>query len=453
VTIEITVREYARLTTHEVSEPTLDRAQISKSAFDWLCELSATFGRSGASLLEVEGRRWLRLDSYVGVIETPCGTRLEILPKHMGEGDCIASSRRLLRQMISSAMDLPVRVANETSLQLFDAPLSEWVIGQFLSALDHLIKRGVRSDYVRIESSERYLRGQLDVVRQMRQPPGRAHIFQIRHDVFLPDRPENRLLKSALTLVCKRTQLPENWRLAQELRTLFHEVAGSTDFASDFKKWGTDRLMAHYQPIRSWCELILYRQMPFSVVGDWHGISMLFPMEKLFERYVTAALRTMIASETSLKTQASSQSLCTHQKRPMFRLEPDILIEQGLLRWVLDTKWKRINQHLVEKNYEISQSDFYQMFAYGQRYLGGKGDMALIYPMHQHFSAPLSAFQFDSNLRLWAIPFDLDNRCLLIPSIHEVSSDGEGDPFACLKSTKKAGGYEGSIAERFQKFA
>lgn len=414
---EITVREYARLTTQSVSEPTLDRAHISASAFDWLCSLSATFSRSGAALLQVEGRQWLKLDNYVGVIETPCGTRLEILPKHMDEGDCVASSRKLLQQMIASAMDLPVRVAHETSLQLFDAPLSEWVIGRFLAALDHLLKRGIRSDYVRIEASERYLRGQLDVVRQMRQPPGRQHLFQIRHDVYVPDRPENRLLKQALELVCKRTQLPENWRLAQELRTLFQDVPSSSDIDSDFKQWRTDRLMAHYQPVRPWCELILYRQMPFSLVGQWHGISMLFPMEKLFERYVAAALRTTISSKARLITQAASQSLCLHQNKPMFRLQPDIVIEQGTERWVLDTKWKRINQHLRSSNYDISQADFYQMFAYGRKYLNGHGQLALIYPMHQKFSGKLPPFYFDENLRLWVLAFNLSNKSIDIPEL------------------------------------
>lgn len=414
----VTVREYARLTTQEVSEPTLDRAHISASAFDWLCKLSATFRSTGATLLQVEGRQWLKLDNYVGVIETPCGTRLEILPKHTNEGDCVFRSRELLRQMISTAMDLPVRVAYETSLQLFDAPLSEWVIRQFLIALDHLVKRGVRSDYVRIDASERFLRGQLDVVRQMRQPPGRNHIFQIRHDVYVPDRPENRLLKSALDLAGSRTLDPENWRLAQELRILFHEVPNSSDFASDFRKWRTDRLMAHYQAIHPWCELILYRQMPFSVAGEWRGISMLFPMEKLFERYVAATLRTMLCSHANLVTQASSLSLCVHEDKPMFQLQPDILVQQGHERWVLDTKWKRINQHLKAKNYEISQSDFYQMYAYGQKYLGGKGCLALIYPMHGSFSKALPAFHFNPELSLWAIPFDLENRRICFDRVH-----------------------------------
>jgi 5-methylcytosine-specific restriction enzyme subunit McrC len=49
--------------------------------------------------------------------------------------------------------------------------------------------------------------------------------------------------------------------------------------------------MAHYAPLRPWCELILYRQMPYSLVGVWRGVSLLFPMEKLFERFVAAWLR------------------------------------------------------------------------------------------------------------------------------------------------------------------
>ena len=41
--------------------------------------------------------------------------------------------------------------------------------------------------------------------------------------------------------------------------------------------------MAHYQAIKPWCELILNQQMPIAVSGEWRGMSLLFPMEKLFE--------------------------------------------------------------------------------------------------------------------------------------------------------------------------
>jgi len=318
--------------------------------------------------------------------------------------------------MIAASINLPARVSGEASLQLFDAPLSEWVMERFLISLDQLIKRGIRSDYVRIEAQERFLKGRLNISQQIRQHPGRQHIFQIEHDILVPDRPENRLLKTALEVIAKYVQKPESWRLAQSLRTLFQEIPVSSDVDADFKRWSKGRLIAHYQPIRPWCELILYQQMPLSIVGQWHGISMLFPMEKLFERYVAASLSKALDLECKLITQAASQSLCIHNGSTMFQLRPDLLIERGSQRWVLDTKWKKINKNDRSSNYKMSQSDFYQMFAYGKKYLQEVGELALIYPKHTAFDEPLPIFKFDNDLRLWALPFDLDSGTLISDS-------------------------------------
>lgn len=406
----ITVREYAHLTTAGSGVPdSLDRARLPKSAFDWLCRLSQRYRLTrDVALLEVEDSHTLRLDNYVGVIETPCGTRLEVLPKTLDDKADVAGSRRLLQRMIAAALDIAPREAGHSSLLFFDAPLSEWVMGQFLLALDHLVKRGVRSDYLRVEAAERFLRGQLDVVRQMRQPPGRDHLFNIRHDIFVPDRAENRLLKLALERVATRVQTPASWRLANELRGLLAEIPASTDVAADFKQWRTDRLMAHYQPVKPWCELVLYRQMPFALQGQWHGISMLFPMEKLFERYVEKALRRDLADGATLTAQAASRYLCRHEEQRMFQMKPDLLIARGEQRWVLDAKWKRVDASDRNGNFGLSQADFYQLYAYGQKYLGGCGEMALIYPKWSRLTEPLAPFDFGDGLKLWVLPFDLD---------------------------------------------
>ena len=408
----ITVREYARLTINAV-EPSLDRAQVSATAFDWLCKQSESFSKAGAALVQVEGRHWLRLDSYVGVLETPCGTRLEILPKHFEDGDCEVQSRALLRRMIQRSLNLKPREVGPAALELYNAPLSEWVMGQFLAAFDHLIKRGMRFDYQRVEEEQRYLCGQLNVVAQMRQPPARQHFFQVRHDIFVADRAENRLLKLALERVCKATQEPANWRLAHELHSLLQEVPASSLVREDFRAWRTDRLMAHYQPIKPWCELILNQQMPVAVAGEWQGISLLFPMEKLFERYVEAWLRRSLPLEAKLTAQASSEYLCEHNHGRMFRLEPDLLVRQGSQCWVLDTKWKRLNAADRDKKYGLSQSDFYQLFAYGQKYLQGHGELVLIYPRREAFQQALPPFDFGGGLRLWVLPFDMDAERLL----------------------------------------
>ncbi|MHC2898920.1 5-methylcytosine-specific restriction endonuclease McrBC regulatory subunit McrC [Bradyrhizobium barranii subsp. barranii] len=195
MTTLITVREYARLTSSTLAESSLDRQQVSQSAFDWLCRLSSNLSKSGASLVELEDRKWLRLDNYVGVIETPCGTRIEILPKHLEEGESLDAARSLLVKMLSMTLDLPVREVGVSSLQKFDAPLNEWVMRQFLVSLDRLVKRGIRCEYQLVEEEQRFLRGQLSRARQMRQRLDRQHFFHIRHDVFSANRSENRLLK------------------------------------------------------------------------------------------------------------------------------------------------------------------------------------------------------------------------------------------------------------------
>lgn len=415
----VTIREYARLTTQEVA-PSLDLAQVSQSAFDWLCDFSGCLDASGTSVLKLTNRRTLKWDSYVGVLETPCGTRLEILPKHHEEDGCVAKSRQLLRKLIQNALQLKPRKAGAANVDVFEAPLSEWVMEQFLNELDLLLKRGIRFDYERVEEEQRYLRGQLNVVAQMRQAPGRQHHFQIRHDIFLPDRAENRLLKLALDQVAKLTTSPQNWRLATELQAFLTSIRASSDVAHDLRAWSNDRLMSHYRPVKSWCELILSQHVPLAVVGRTAGMSLLFPMERLFERYVQDWLQRNLIPDAKMTAQSRSKYLCEHDDRQMFCLRPDILIDLPAQRWILDTKWKRIDAGKHEKNYHLSQTDFYQLFAYGHQYRTDDcvPNLFLIYPCWSGLQAGLPAFDYGAGLRLWVLPFDLDAGRLVVDERH-----------------------------------
>lgn len=419
----MTVREYARLTTAKVPE-TLDQRTVSESAFKYLCELSAGFRKGGAQLIQLEDRFSLRLDNYVGVIQTPCGTLLEILPKYVDEVEGAESSRSVLRKMLQSNFDLSVRHAKVASIELFKSPLTEWVMHQFLLALEKLIKSGLRSEYLRVEDEQKYLRGQLNFPRQVRQPPASQHFFHIRHDVFTHDRPENRLIKAAVLKIVTSTAQQISWRLATEFGALLKDIPVSVDFERDFDRWGEGRLMARYTAIRPWCELVLGDTVPMSLKGASTGLSLLFPMEKLFERHVAVCLRRALTFPAVMEKRATALHLCKHLPRDstsavsFFKLLPDLLVyEGGKLSLILDTKWKRIHngdqtwKYSDERasKYGLSQSDFYQLFAYGHKYLHGEGDVVLIYPKTRQFNASLPAFELSPTLRLWVIPFDLDN--------------------------------------------
>jgi 5-methylcytosine-specific restriction enzyme subunit McrC len=323
--------------------------------------------------------------------------------------------------MLEGALDLPAKEVGPAALHTFRVPIREWLMSRFLLALDQLVKRGMRFIYHRVEEERRFLRGRLEIAKQIRRPPGRQHMFDLQHDVFDPNRPENRLLRLALDRVCHLTRDPTNWRIARELDTYLSPIPPSQHIGEDFRHWQHDRLMAYYKGVKPWCELILNEQFPMTVSGQWQGLSLLFPMEKLFERYVGDCLRRRLASTATVVSQAARQHLCRHGESDWFELRPDLLISRGSQNWILDMKWKRLNQTLktTKFKYSISQEDMYQMFAYGQRYLNGKGQMVLIYPKTKDFSKTLPEFEFSKDLKLWAVAFDLEKGAIVEDGLPE----------------------------------
>src|SRR5690554_871912 len=402
MTSTVVVREYAYLTTAPVAANTLDRAHISESAFRWLVELGQQFRRNGLPLFELDSQKLLRLDNYVGVLESPCGTVIEVLPKHTTEQTSAAEARALLKRLIKASMQLSVREADFADVERFEMPIREWLITCFLGELEVLLKRGLQFDYQVREEEARFLHGQLDIAKQLRQPPGKAHVFNIRHDLFLPDRPENRLIKSALVAVCSATQDNDNWRLAHEMLSQLLELPESSDTRADFKSWSTGRLLTHYRPIKPWCEFILNQHVPLSVSGGWRGISMLFPMEKLFENYVAEQLRRAIGNKGTVRTQLSTEYLCEHKGKGVFKLIPDIEVVIGDKRWIMDTKWKLLDVYNGGSTYGLNERDFYQMLAYGSKLLHSQGDLVLIYPAWKNFPSNenISPFEFDNQTTL-----------------------------------------------------
>lgn len=84
--------------------------------------------------------------------------------------------------------------------------------------------------------------------------------------------------------------------------------------------------------------------------------------------------------------------------------------------FVMDTIWKLVNQNnsISKDKYGLSQSNFCQLYAYGQKYLGGHGEMLLIYPVWKKFNCEIEPFYFDEALKLTVVPYDLRSEQLLL---------------------------------------
>lgn len=412
------VREYALITCDQSQPSSMDMGIVSAQTFTWLETLQEQWTGS-SQLLNREGKHFLRLGSYVGYLQAPNGESFEILPKTQIETvEQSESLRQLLRRMLAASISITPREASQAVLQRRNQPIHEWIFSEFVRHLLELVRKGLRFDYHLIEDDDSaFIRGQLDVNRQLRQPPGRGTRFHVHYAEFSPQRIENRLLRTALDLVLKTTKENNTWRQANTLSHQMAEVVPLNGSAlADMAYWGDGKYLSVYRTIKPWCQLILEKLNPDFQKGIHQGISLLFPMERLYETWVGHCFSSSLQSDFTLTAQAKSCHLLAHipsgssSEELWFMLKPDFLITNNQQQWVLDAKWKLLDlRHSDSKRkYEINQADLYQMYAYGQKYLRGQGSMMLVYPRHQFFDMPVPVFRFDQHLALWCVPFDLE---------------------------------------------
>lgn len=417
----IQVREYAILTSDPEAAPSIDVGLVSDATFEWLIDLHNQWEQDSKLIIR-NSKKYLKLGSYVGYLQSPSGEGIEILPKtEFASPEEPESLRKLLQDMFRCSASLDGREGDSADLKRTELPIHEWIIAQFLSQLTTLVKRGLRFDYETIEEESRFIRGQLEVSKQSRQAPARATWFNIRHDVFTPNRTENRLLRTALDYVLKLTKNAQNWRAAN---TLSHKLSVIESFRNplhQISKWQNTKLMQPYRPIKPWCFLVLERLNPNFQHGLHSGIAMLFPMEQFFENYVAHHIKKRMRSGASLTSQAASQWLIKHSpdggpKKSWFQLKPDLLVTYLSRKNVIDAKWKLLDsaQNTSADKYGIKQADLYQLFAYGHKYQNGYGHMLLIYPKHSAFQEPLPQMSFGEDLHLWCVPFDMHEKQLVV---------------------------------------
>lgn len=400
-------------------------ATVPLAVFAWLESSCLQAAESGEipwlRLIQRGGRKAIQMTNYVGVMRSPSGFQIEVLPKtgRANEGGT-AEARQLLIDMLCCLHGFRHIETGRAKLAAARMPLLEVFMMEFLLAVKQVVKRGLRSDYAYRQDNLQALRGKIMVSQQLRHNMARADRFFTEHDEFSSNRPENRLLHAALRRILPLLVLQENQRLARELSFVFSDVPQSTQIQADFRCVRLDRGMTSYADALSWARLILEASSPVTGNGKHQAPSLLFPMEKVFEAYVAKHLSRQLRKPHYLKTQARSHHLVRHEERDWFRLEPDILVRESAKNFVvLDTKWKLLDLNKTggTRKYGLAQGDFYQLFAYGQSYLGGEGDVVLIYPLTDRFDKPLPVFSFPKNqgLRLWVVPFCLRNQMLVVP--------------------------------------
>lgn len=428
----ITVTEYAELQSYrktvaqETTESIASRsAYISQETLDWIVDQYQNTDTEEAVQLPILNelrRNSFKLGAYVGYIQSPFNDeQIQILPKiELGESR-IELSKQILKNMLSEVYDIRPKEVSEADLEHSDLPLHEWIIQRFLEELEQLIHHGLKRDYELVQDEQTYLKGRLLVQKQINRGIGKDHIFAIEYDEFLFNGIENRLIKTALNFVLEITKNDDSIALGHAFSELMLDIPMCNDPVDHLEQWREGKLFSQYKEIRPWCELILLNINPSFQYGERRGISLLFSMPQLFEKYVAKKLKTQLKPSYSLWIQPRRQTLVSHlphngSLQNWFVMEPDLAIYKGgECQIILDTKWKLINQDKANSSdkYGISQADLYQMYAYGNKYLKAKGQLVLIYPSHQKLTKQLPQFNYSDELSVFVLPFDLEKEQLL----------------------------------------
>ncbi|GAB3711635.1 McrC family protein [Spirosoma flavus] len=357
-----------------------------------------------------KGRELIRVRNYVGLLPLSSRAYLEILPKI----DDVATSRSVLLRMLRRLRNSPFRLIKGVHSGATSLPLWDVFVGAFLTTSEAVLQQGVQRAYVAQEGNERFLRGKLQVTRQLRENPFHAERLAVVYDTLTANVAPNRILKSTLIYLKKTTISLASQRRIQILLSLFDEVPVSESINVDMqaiKRAG--RLFSRYEPALIWAEALLSGQGMGVETGRKMSLSLLFPMERVFEDYVAYGIRTYWPETHEVRIQESSAHLVDeHVGGPRFKLRPDIIVRHENQTFVLDTKWKEISGNVAGNTstagtYGIEQADLYQLYAYGKKYEAD--NLFLVYPANATFRNPLNVFGYDATTRLHVVPFDLTN--------------------------------------------
>ena len=222
---------------------------------------------------------------------------------------------------------------------------------------ERAIHQGLLPGYILVEESSPVLRGRLRETEQLHRHHGLPLPLEIRHDEFTIDIAENRILRTACERMLTVPRVDaESQRM---LRRMLRDFADITPLSrgDPVPAWQATRLNARYHTALRLAELVLRAT---SVEHEHGGVAVngfLFDMPKLFEDFVTAALREALVA--AYGGRVDDQDRNHFDEAGQVLLRPDIVWKiRGSAVAVLDAKYK------AEKPAGYPNADLYQLLAY-----------------------------------------------------------------------------------------
>jgi len=404
----------------------LDELYLPQKEFEELLDFiiyNQESGRDGERIFSISKKgkkRQISTKNYVGVIETKNGVRLEILPKFFKASknyeEDLEKTRRVFLIMLKRLKNSPFKSIGSAHLKTtHNFPLLEIFIENYINEVQKLILKGLKSNYVPVEENLSLIRGKILSSENMRFNHSNRAKFYCLYDLYSLNIVQNKLIKSTLLKLNLVSRRHRNRSNIIKLLAQLDNVEPSNDPKQDLLKAKEgNRLFQDYDTLIKWSNIFLNDLSFTNFSGESKNLAIFFPMERIFEDYVGYLFKKHVEGY-EIKTQDKTYYLVEdHRENGKFKLKPDIVAKHSVnsSQIIIDTKWKLIDQNNEKKNYNISQADMYQLYAYGKKYaLNSENsivpNLVIIYPKSDQFNEPLDDFIYEGDLILNIMPFDL----------------------------------------------
>lgn len=311
-----------------------------------------------------DGDAILKATQYVGVVSLRDGPVIQIRPKAAGTN---------LLYLLQYAQDTtPSTFDTETPFKQGQTFLD--ALGALFEAeLRQVLNKGLHTDYQRVSGTEKHLRGQLNVQRQLQRHPPTPTKFECTYDELTHDITANRAILYATSMllgIVSDQSIKQSLRQHQQI--LRRRVELSPVSVAELDAIQLTRLSDHYEDILRLSRLVIANAFVSELeAGGSVSFALLVNMNTVFENAVERAVKqaATIRDSWRVESQEQTKSLLTRGKHDV-KLKPDVTIydrtDSPLL--VGDAKWKTDTP---------SNSDYYQMTAY---MLGRNSPGVLFYP-------------------------------------------------------------------------
>lgn len=314
--------------------------------------------------LRVEYRRdeqvRLHTDHRVGVVTLPDGPTIEIQPK-VGGPNLVT----LLRYANGTE---PTHLSRETELES-GVNFVDTIAALYLEELEQVLSQGLRREYVEVEGTEKYLRGRLNVRRQLAGGPGKTD-FECDYDEFTYDTTLNQTILCVANVL---SSLVDSAEIAGELREhesrLRRRITLREVPIEEAEQIKLTRLTDYYEKLLALSQLVLkHIYIEDIVAGEGASYSLLIGMNDVFEKLVERTAREAVDERDGWSVEGQARTDNLLRGSPSIRMRPDFVIKcHGDPVLVGDVKWKT----------DVKNNDIYQVVAYQTAY---DTPCVLVYP-------------------------------------------------------------------------